>query len=126
MIEVSPKSDPAMAGCADEIAQAVAPPLAPADQALDLAQLSHMTLGERSLEREVLELFDLQAAILLARMVDEPPRSVAALAHTLCGCARSVGAWKVADAAGELEQLANGPSPVSLTAAMNRLSALVA
>ena len=36
--------------------------------AIDRGQLSRMTFGDRSLEREVLQLFDRQAELLLARM----------------------------------------------------------
>jgi len=36
--------------------------------AIDLGQLARMTFGDRSLEREVLQLFDRQAAILIERM----------------------------------------------------------
>ena len=42
-------------------------PAAPAG-AIDLGQLARMTFGDRSLEREVLQLFDRQAAILIERM----------------------------------------------------------
>ena len=36
--------------------------------AIDRGQLARMTFGDRSLEREVLQLFDRQAELLLARM----------------------------------------------------------
>ena len=42
-------------------------PAAPA-AAIDYSQLQRMTFGDRSLEREVLQLFDRQARLLLARM----------------------------------------------------------
>src|SRR5436190_22825198 len=100
-----------------EVAETAAPPLAPDRQAIDLAQLSRMTLGERSLEQEVLALFDLQAGILLARMRHEAPNVVAVLAHTLTGSARGVGAWNVAAAAEAVERLASGRDPAPLTAA---------
>ena len=66
-----------------------------------------MTFGERKLESEVLDIFDCQAGMLVARMANEPPQVVAALAHTLIGSARGVGAWKVAEAAEALERLAS-------------------
>ena len=65
-----------------EFGHAVAPPLAPSEPAVDLAHLSRMTLGESGLEREVLDLFDRQAAMLRARMASASPRMVVALAHT--------------------------------------------
>ena len=42
--------------------------LEPDDRPIDLVHLARMTLGERSLEREVLQLFDRQSTLLLARM----------------------------------------------------------
>jgi HPt (histidine-containing phosphotransfer) domain-containing protein len=109
----------------EAFAQVTAPPLAPSDQVIDLDHLARMTLGERSLEREVLQLFDQQAGMLLERMTSEAPRIVAALAHTLTGSARGVGAWKVAAAADRVQHLAAKPGPTTLTAAMNRLSSAV-
>jgi HPt (histidine-containing phosphotransfer) domain-containing protein len=79
------------------------PPLAPEGPALDLAHLERMTLGERELEREVLNLFVQQSADLLARL-EKLPREGASLAHTLKGSARGIGAFAVADAADDLER----------------------
>jgi HPt (histidine-containing phosphotransfer) domain-containing protein len=110
----------------DTFARVTAPPLAPADQIIDLDHLGRMTLGDPGLEREVLQLFDQQAGMLLERMTREAPRIVAALAHTLIGSARGVGAWKVAAAAEAVQRLAGTPGPATLTAAMNRLSTAVA
>jgi HPt (histidine-containing phosphotransfer) domain-containing protein len=104
----------------------MAPSLVPDVLLIDLDHLGRMTLGERDLEREVLQLFEQQAAMLLHRMTVETPRTVAALAHTMVGSARGIGAWKVADAAAAVQGLADGPGPARLTAAMNRLSAAVA
>jgi HPt (histidine-containing phosphotransfer) domain-containing protein len=108
-----------------DIAETAVPPLAPGQHAIDLAQLSRMTLGERSLEQEVLALFNLQAGILLARIRHAAPDAVAGLAHTLTGSARGVGAWDVAAAAEKVEQLASGPDAGALDAAVGRLSAAV-
>ncbi len=83
--------------------QIAAPPLAPTDEALDLAHLSQMTLGERDLEREVLALFELQAALLLSRMTGGQRAAIATAAHTLKGSARGIGAWRVAHAAEAVE-----------------------
>jgi hypothetical protein len=80
------------------------PPLAPAEQPIDLDHLSRMTLGDRSLEREVLALFDRQADMLLARMREGNAAVVAASAHTLKGSARGIGAWCVARAAEAVEK----------------------
>ena len=79
-----------------------APPSAPSSRppegAIDLAHLARMTLGEKSLEAEVLALFDRQAGILLERMRMAPPPAAGAFAHTLKGSAQGIGAWQVAQA----------------------------
>jgi HPt (histidine-containing phosphotransfer) domain-containing protein len=88
------------------IVQPIAPEAAslePDDRPIDLVHLARMTLGERSLEREVLQLFDRQSTLLLARMRSAAPVGVATLAHTLKGSARGIGAWRVARAAEALE-----------------------
>jgi HPt (histidine-containing phosphotransfer) domain-containing protein len=76
---------------------------APDDRPIDLVHLARMTLGERSLEREVLQLFDRQSTLLLGRMRSAAPAGVVTLAHTLKGSARGIGAWRVARAAEALE-----------------------
>jgi len=63
-----------------------------------------MTLGDASLEREVLAMFSAQAASLVAALA-ALPADAGALAHTLKGSARAIGAFGVADAAGGLETL---------------------
>src|SRR5207247_5035419 len=86
------------------LARISSPSLVPGDAPIDLDHLSRMTLGERSLEREVLELFDRQAGMLLSRMQVTALPIAAASAHTLKGSARSIGAWRVANAAETVEQ----------------------
>ena len=98
-----------------------APSLAPDDRPIDLVHLARTTLGDRALEREVLQLFDRQSDILIARMRTAAPAAVAALAHTLKGSARGIGAWRVARAA-ELLELA-GASGSSTEDALNGLTA---
>jgi len=78
-------------------------PRASLERPIDLVHLARMTLGERSLEREVLQLFDRQAAILMSRMQAVPAEALGALAHTLKGSARAIGAVRVARAAEALE-----------------------
>ena len=86
-----------------QIDSADAPSLAPDDRPIDLVHLARTTLGDRSLEREVLQLFDRQSTILIARMRAAAPGGLAMLAHTLKGSARGIGAWRVARAAEALE-----------------------
>jgi HPt (histidine-containing phosphotransfer) domain-containing protein len=74
---------------------------------IDRGQLARMTFGDRSLEREVLQLFDRQAAILIARMRGGGAAAVATLAHTLKGSAASIGAMDVVHAAEAVEQAAD-------------------
>jgi HPt (histidine-containing phosphotransfer) domain-containing protein len=80
-----------------------APSLAPDDRPVDLVHLARTTLGDRALEREVLQLFDRQSGMLIERMRNAAPAAIAALAHTLKGSARGIGAWRVARAAEALE-----------------------
>lgn len=76
---------------------------APTGPSIDRNHLARMTLGDASLEREVLQLFDRQATMLVAHLQDADAAAVAALAHTLKGSARGIGAWRVAHAAETLE-----------------------
>jgi HPt (histidine-containing phosphotransfer) domain-containing protein len=73
---------------------------------IDDHHLARMTLGDRSLEREVLEIFARQTALTLNRVAGAEPARAAAAAHTLKGSARGIGAWRVALAAERLEQAA--------------------
>jgi HPt (histidine-containing phosphotransfer) domain-containing protein len=101
-----------------------APPRAPLD-AIDLAHLARMTLGERGLEAEVLSLFERQAAVLLAHMGDGAPATVAAFAHTLKGSARGIGAWRIAEAADAVEKKAARSNAREVASAVARLAAAV-
>ena len=91
---------------------------APGDRAgnavIDRSQLSRMTFGDRSLEREVLQLFDRQAELLMERMNASGPAAIATLAHTLKGSAVGIGAGRVARAAAAAELAAShGPDECS-------------
>lgn len=91
-----------------------APSVAPGEQAIDLQHLSRMTLGERGLEREVLELFHQQATMLTGRMREAAPAVIAASAHTLKGSARGIGAWRVARAAEAVERAASNEARLKI------------
>jgi HPt (histidine-containing phosphotransfer) domain-containing protein len=87
------------------------PPLAPDDGPLDLEHLQRMTLGDVSLEREVLAMFSAQTARLIVSLA-ALPADASALAHTLKGSARAIGAFAVAEAATRLEaSIAVGGDP---------------
>jgi HPt (histidine-containing phosphotransfer) domain-containing protein len=99
------------------------PAIAAMQPPIDMEHLAQMTLGERSLEIEVLRLFDLQAELLLARMREVGPEGVATLAHTLSGSAKGIGAWRVAAAAEAAECAVKQSTP--LDPAMAGLAASV-
>ncbi len=74
---------------------------------IDLVHLSRYTLGERALEREVLELFCTQSFLYLEQLRLSPTDlDWKSAAHTIKGSARAVGAWQVAEAAQRAEGLA--------------------
>ena len=99
------------------------PPLAPDDGPIDTEHLQRMTLGDASLEREVLAMFSGQA-IRLMRELAAPSSDRRALAHTLKGSAHAIGAFRVAEAAEFLEAvLQQGDDP---SEALNELNDAVA
>ena len=104
------------------IQQPMSPSLSPAEQAIDRAHLARMTLGEASLEREVLALFDRQTEMLLPRIRAGAAPAAATLAHTLKGSALGIGAFRVARAAEAVEQA----KQTELAAAVDALGAAIA
>jgi HPt (histidine-containing phosphotransfer) domain-containing protein len=102
-----------------------APPIAPVDEPIDLTHLSRMTLGDVSLEHEVLRLFERQATMLMARMQGAEPSLVAASAHTIKGSARGIGAWRIARDSETVEMAAACAGAAELGVAMARLVASV-
>lgn len=105
------------------LSMVASPAIAAMQPPIDMEHLAHMTLGERTLEIEVLRLFDLQAELLLARMREVGPAGVATLAHTLSGSAKGIGAWRVAAAAEAAECAVKQSAP--LDPAMAGLAASV-
>ncbi len=91
--------------------------------AIDAEHLARMTLDDPAVAREVLQLFDRQSALSLARLPNAPPEVVATLAHTLIGSARGIGAWQVAAAAEALERAAW--ETTDLSPALSRVAAAV-
>jgi HPt (histidine-containing phosphotransfer) domain-containing protein len=102
-----------------------APSLVPERRAIDCIHLSQITGGDERTMREVLKVFDMQAALLLDRIASEAPKAAAARAHTLANSARAVGAWRVAELAGVFEGEALKTGPIALSVATRRLSAAV-
>jgi len=100
------------------------PPLAPDDDSIDFDHLKRMTLGDASLEQEVLAMFAAQSTKLIGALA-ALPADAGALAHTLKGSARAIGAFGVGEAAARLEQaLANGSDPSDLLAELAEAIAL--
>jgi len=103
----------------------ISPPLS-GERPIDLVHLARMTLGDRGLEREVLQLFDRQAGMLIVRMQEAARAGICAAAHTLKGSARGIGAWRVAHAAEAVELAAGSAAERELEAAIARLGAAAA
>jgi HPt (histidine-containing phosphotransfer) domain-containing protein len=92
------------------------PPLVPDDGPIDIDHLKRMTLGDESLEREVLAMFSAQSVSLIGALAVLPAEA-RELVHTLKGSARAVGAFAVADAAAALEAaLTNSGDPTEALA----------
>jgi len=95
----------------ERIAWMPSPPLAPDDGPIDMEHLQRMTLGDASLEREVLAMFSAQSFGLVGKLASLPA-DAGFLVHTLKGSARAIGAFAVADAATRLEAaLRSGGDP---------------
>jgi HPt (histidine-containing phosphotransfer) domain-containing protein len=109
-------------GIVDQVA---APSPAAVESAIDIAHLARMTLGDASLEREVLQLYDRQAHMLLARMQQVTPTAVAAYAHTLMGSSSGIGAFKVARAAQAVEFAATRNTEADVVAAISHLNTAI-
>jgi len=73
-----------------------------AGEVIDLDHLRRMALADPALEREVLQMFAVQAGGLIQELATLPANA-AVLAHTLKGSARAIGAARVAEAAAALE-----------------------
>src|SRR5260370_42152718 len=84
---------------------------------IDLVHLARTTLGDPSMEGEMLEAFGLKTSMLILRMQQAARSSIFATAQALKGSARGIGAWRVASAAEAVELAAsNGPQPGLQTA----------
>jgi HPt (histidine-containing phosphotransfer) domain-containing protein len=113
----------------ERIAWMPSPPLAPDDGPIDIEHLRRMTLGDASLEQEVLAMFAAQSVRLIGALATRPA-DACALAHTLKGSARAIGAFGVAEAAERLEaaiQDGTGPAQdlAELLAELDEAIALV-
>jgi HPt (histidine-containing phosphotransfer) domain-containing protein len=91
---------------------------------LDLIHLQSMTLGDDRLARELLDLFDTQAALLSERMQQCESAALATLAHTLRGSAVGIGAVQVAQAAQAVERAPNAAARVKAVLRLTQAVAL--
>ena len=71
---------------------------------IDLAHLSRQTMGDRELEREVLQLFVQQALTVRDQIDNANLKERLFLAHGLRGSAQGIGAFGIAECAGEIEK----------------------
>ena len=90
----------------------MAPMSKPALRPVDLGHLDRYTGGSRSLNEEILRLFNVQCREMVARLEglagSSDAKSWHEATHTLKGAARGVGAFALADAAAAAEE--TGPS----------------
>ena len=102
---------------------------------IDFAHLSRQTLGDGALQAELLDLFARQARTVMSAVTSKlapdlsaPPaaadRPVADLLHTLCGSARAIGSWQVAEQAASLERELRAAPAACEGDYVNRVAAL--
>ncbi|MFZ1961018.1 MAG: Hpt domain-containing protein [Methylovirgula sp.] len=70
---------------------------------LDPLHLATQTDGDLPLQRDLLKLFVVQSAELMAALRDANPIAAGDLAHKLSGSARAIGAFELAAAAAKLD-----------------------
>jgi HPt (histidine-containing phosphotransfer) domain-containing protein len=81
------------------------PCCASANNPVDLVHLSRQSLGDRSLELEILQLFHSQSQLYLGRLQNAKTADERRFAaHTVIGSARGLGAWRVAAEAEAVEK----------------------
>ncbi len=109
---------------AGEAVSAPRRPVPSMERPVDLVHLARQTLGDRGLEREVLQLFLRHSETCLVRLREASDEAAwTAAAHSLKGSARGIGAWRVARAAERAEACRLGPATVE---ALQALGAAVA
>jgi HPt (histidine-containing phosphotransfer) domain-containing protein len=98
----------------------------PSSRPVDLVHLSRYTLGDRALEREVLELFCAQSLIYLERLrAAGSDQEWNDAAHSLKGSASAIGAWRAAAAAERAEGLSGDAQTQGRTLRLRELEASV-
>lgn len=74
------------------------------DRPIDFEHLSRQTIGDRDVEREVLDMFVHQALSVRDAIVPADLAERLSLCHALKGAARGVGAFPIADCVAALEE----------------------
>ena len=92
------------------------------ERPIDLVHLARTTLGDPSLEGEMLEAFGLKTSMLILRMQQAARSSIWAAAQALKGSARGIGAWRIASAAEAVELAAASGAEPELESAVDRLA----
>jgi HPt (histidine-containing phosphotransfer) domain-containing protein len=83
-------------------------PASSGERPVDLVHLSRYSLGDRELEREILQLFQNQVPLYLDRLrAASTVREWREAAHSVKGSAKGVGAWGLAKQAERAEQVAD-------------------
>ena len=89
---------------------------------VDLKHLRRYTLGDKGLEREVMQLFLAQIPKTIGALrdaVDEHEWRIAA--HTIKGSARAIGAWQIARLAEQAERMAGTKNRANQLAIIDRI-----
>lgn len=98
----------------------------PVVRPVDLVHLSHYTLGDTQLEREVLQLFQSQSGIYMDRLKSAAKaKDWREAAHTIKGSARGIGAWRVAESAELAETARDCPKSKAALEALHELEACI-
>lgn len=80
---------------------------------IDLVHLASQTMGDKTLEIEVLQMFARQARRCIQELSTGDAEIIRASAHRLKGAALAVGAFRVTKAAEELEEDADNASQIA-------------
>ncbi len=97
-----------------------------ADSPIDMAHLRRYTLGDRGLEKEVLDLFLAQLPSIIGALgVSETGDVRSRAAHTLKGSGRAVGAWRIAALAEDIEDVMRANSQAALQPLVDQIEAAV-
>ncbi len=104
-----------------------APDCPSAGNPVDLVHLSKQSLGDRSLEIEILALFQSQSKLYLERLTNATTADERKMAaHTILGSARGLGAWRVAKQAELIQaKCVHGCDVSDLQSAVNEANAYI-